>query len=244
MESRLKNAGVRRCRKTKGNQDTRLQDDHQAGRAARIKTPCWQRPAKEQPRTQGTNSNGNPGKVFIPAGLVIPRYRRTGLYALNIRRAVVPEGQKKYHLVRGSAAVAFVHCKPGLHCVIVESELDAITIAQEAPGLCSVIAIPAGNRPDAQTAEFIRAAPDVLYAGDFDDPGKQAFAFWRDNFSCRAWPPATGKDIGDMHKAGVPVRSWIEAGLAPKTPQDAPGLHEAVRGRYPGHRRLFPCRTR
>ena len=153
-------------------------------------------------------------KVFLPAGLVIPTRRKAGLCALNIRRAVVPDGRAKYHLVRGSVAVAFVHGKPGLPCVIVEGELDAAIIVQEAPGLCSVVAIPAGNKPDMQTAAFIRSAPAVLYAGDFDDAGKKEFRWWREHFPCRAWPPAYGKDVGDMHKAGVSVRVWLELGIA------------------------------
>jgi len=160
------------------------------------------------------NAKGNPGRVFLPAGAVIPIRRKAGLFALNIRRAVVPDGQDKYHLAKGSRRVAFIHGKPGLPCVIVESELDAALIAQEAPGLCSVVAIPAGDRPDTQTAAFIRAAPLVLFAGDYDEAGKKAFRWWRANFPfCRVCPPVAGKDVTDMHRAGFPVLDWLELDL-------------------------------
>ncbi|MCL2123405.1 MAG: zinc-binding protein, partial [Desulfovibrionaceae bacterium] len=123
------------------------------------------------------NDKGNPGKVALPAGLVIFTKRKDRTVAVKIRRHnwQPDDNWPKYHAVRGGGNGAYVLGKRDLPVVLVESELDALLIAQETSELCSVVALPAGNRPDAQTAAFLRAAPDILYAGDFDEAGKKAF---------------------------------------------------------------------
>jgi hypothetical protein len=169
------------------------------------------------------NAKGNAGRLFLPAGLVIPTFRKAGLYALNIRRSVVPDGEARYRHVLGSEARAAYAIGPQ-HApmrLIVEGALDALTIAQEAPELCSVVAVPAGNRPDAQAAAFIRLTPVVMYACDYDEAGMKNYAFWRDNFSCRALPPLE-KDVNAMHVAGkFSIREWIECAIEQAYPMDA-----------------------
>ena len=179
------------------------------------------------------NSKGNLGKLYLPAGLVVPTFRKTGLVAVKIRRRDWKPGDTwpKYQAVKGGGNGALILGKGGLPVVLVESELDALLIAQEAPELCAVMALgSASNRPHTAAAKFLEGSPVILAALDFDKPdakgqraGARAWLWWREHFSqARRWPPATGKDPGEMHEAGVPVRMWIEAGLAEKTRQDAP----------------------
>jgi hypothetical protein len=171
-----------------------------------------------------TNSRGNPGKVYVPAGLVVVTFRRPGPVAVKIRRSNWTAADKwpKYHMLKGSGNGAFILGKAGLPVVVVESELDALLIAQEAPDICTAMAIgSASNRPHTAAADFLRNSDGILVALDFDEPdakgqraGTKAWVWWRENFSnARRWPPATGKDPGEMHKAGVSVRLWIEAGI-------------------------------
>ncbi|WP_310600052.1 toprim domain-containing protein [Desulfobulbus sp.] len=186
------------------------------------------------------NSKGNPGKLFLPAGLVVPTFRKAGPVAVKIRRRDWQPGDAwpKYQAVKGGGNGALILGKPGLPVALVESELDALLIAQEAPGLCSVMALgSASNRPHTATVDFLKAAPVILVALDFDQPdargqraGARAWAWWREHFpQSRRWPPAAGKAPGEMHQTGIPVRMWVEVGLVGETRQDAPHAPRAAR---------------
>jgi hypothetical protein len=163
------------------------------------------------------NDKGRPGKIALPAGMVLPTRRKAGVVSLKIRRAVWTEADPwpKYHAVRGGGNGPLVLGKPGLPLVIVESELDGLLIFQEAPDLVAVAAMgSAGNKPTVEATQFLKSAPLLLVALDADDAGRGAVKWWTANFStARRCPPIQGKDPGDMHKGGIPVRAWIEAGL-------------------------------
>ena len=186
------------------------------------------------------SNKGNPGKLYLPAGLVIPTFRKAGPVAVKIRRRDWQPGDtwSKYHAVKGGGNGALILGKPGLPVVLVESELDALLIFQEAPGLCAVMALgSAANRPHTVTADFLKSSPAILAALDFDKPdargqraGARAWLWWREHFrQAKRWPPATGKDPGEMHQAGVPIRVWVEAGLAEKTRGEAPQPSDPAR---------------
>jgi DNA primase len=100
--------------------------------------------------------------------------------------------------------------------VVVESELDALLIAQEAGELAGVIALgTAGAKPDAETAAQLAAAAAILVALDFDEAGEKASAWWLAHYrQAVRWPPAAGKDPGEFFRA-VDVRAWVLAGLPP-----------------------------
>jgi len=188
-------------------------------------------------------STGKPRKVWMPAGLVIPSRRRSGLVAVKIRRSAwTPEDEfPKYVAVVGSVpglALGGGNSKP---VVIVESEIDAVLVWQEARELVGALALgTAKGKPDVDAAAHLRAAPQLLLALDFDRAGIDAFPWWSANFAqSRPWPTPEGKDVGDL--AGVPgyVRAWIEAAFieAPKIipwPQSELGPIETtlLAGRY------------
>ena len=171
------------------------------------------------------NSKGNLGKLYLPVGLVIPTFRKSGPVAVKIRRRDWKPGDDwpKYHAIKGGGSGSLVLGKAGLPVVLVESELDALLIAQEVSSLCSTVALgSASNRPHTTSTAFLKAAPRILCALDFDKPdtkgrraGANASQWWMDNFrQARRWPPTVGKDPGEMHLSGVPVRLWVEAGLS------------------------------
>jgi hypothetical protein len=160
--------------------------------------------------------NGQPKKLWIPMGLSIPLCHGDQVLRVRIRRPEPGDGPR-YYLLRGSDTRAMVLGQDKGVYVLVESELDAILLAQEAGDLVGVVAL--GNaqaRPDTEAMEALGHSRLILVALDDDDAGAQeAQGWWKSHF-CQAnrWPPLGGKDPGDMLKAGRSLRTWIEAGLA------------------------------
>ena len=177
---------------------------------------------------------GRSRKVWLPRGLVLPIRRKAGVTALLIRRAdwKPKDDLPKYWQVKGSGNGCYVIGKPGLPVVLVESILDAVLVWHEARNVAAAVALTgATKKPDAGSAAFLRAAPLILWSLDFDEAGTKAWAWWREIFpGVMAWPCAVGKDPGDMLKAGVPIRLWVEAGIA-----------EAEKGARQGEAFPLPC---
>lgn len=159
--------------------------------------------------------DGSIKRFWLPSGLSIPTYDQGGdLIRVRIRR--FSESGPKYVALSGSCHGPMVLGEAGRPFVVVESELDAILLSQEAGDLAGFVAL--GNnviRPDAATAELLRAAPVVLAALDGDKAGaKEAWQWWPRHFpNTKRHPPIGGKDPGDMFKAGVNLRTWIKIGL-------------------------------
>ncbi|MDL2267186.1 toprim domain-containing protein, partial [Desulfovibrio sp. OttesenSCG-928-G15] len=145
--------------------------------------------------------------------------------AVKVRRKDWFKGDKwpKYYALKGGGDGCLVLGKVGLPVFVVESELDAYLLAQDAAGLCSVVALgSAANHPDTKTAAFIRQAPAVFYSLDYDAPGRKPFAWWKDHFSgIRVCPPVVGKDLGDMVEAGVSLADWVSVALEEEKPLPA-----------------------
>jgi DNA primase len=157
--------------------------------------------------------NGTPQKLWFPKGLTIPLLQGGQVVRVRIRR---PEGEPRYYLLRGSNTAAMVIGGGGPVAILVESELDAMLIHQEAGELVNVIAL--GNaqaRPDQAAADLLRGCELILVALDADHAGvKEAWGWWLDHFlQAHRWPPIQGKDPGEMFMAGVSLKAWVQAGL-------------------------------
>ena len=135
------------------------------------------------------------------------------IWHLNVRR---PTGSPKYCGPAGSGnglygADGIGH---GLPAVLVEGELDALAVAQQAGDLVSAVATGStcGGRRD-QWVRLLCTAPVVLVAFDADDPGEQANDWWLAALPTakRAVPEG---DPAAMLEAGADVRVWVEGGLA------------------------------
>lgn len=160
---------------------------------------------------------GRPRKVWLPAGMVIPSRRKAGISAIKIRRAAwTPEDKfPKYAAVSGSAVLGMALGGQNKPVVALESELDALLVHQEAGDLAAVLALgSASARPDADADAWLRAAPALLLALDFDDAGMSAATWWwRQYPGAILWPVPDGKDVGDLPGLGISIRDWVEAGL-------------------------------
>jgi len=163
----------------------------------------------------GFEDDGKP--VWIPRGVVIPWTIAGELWRVNVRRAVRGEDDgPKYIGPAGSSnglygADGF---RPGIPAVLVEGELDALTINQTAGEL--VTAVATGSTHGARRTRWIArlaARPLVLVAFDTDDAGEAAARYWCETLpNARRWRPYI-HDANDMHRGGMDVRAWIEAGI-------------------------------
>jgi len=163
------------------------------------------------------NTMNPPKKVWLPAGLVFPARRKIGFTALKIRRAAwTPEDTRpKYVTVSGSLPGLALGARANLPVAVVESEIDAMLIWQEARDLVNAVALgTAKAKPDVDMHAHLCAAPRILVALDFDETGKSASAWWMRHYpQASRWPVVAGKDVADMAMTPGLIRAWIEAAI-------------------------------
>jgi DNA primase len=169
---------------------------------------------------------GDGSRIWLPAGLVIPCFRDGTIQKLSVRRSNPenldgpPKWGGRYVLASGSSGkVPMVLGEEKKFFVIVESDLDAILIHQEAWTIVSALSIgSAANKPDEQTSTLLDKADLILVALDADEAGiKSAWDWWPKYFpKATRWPVPIGKDPGEAHQEGVDIKEWILAGLPEK----------------------------
>lgn len=167
--------------------------------------------------------DGSSKKHFIPEGLLIPVFSPSGgVLRLKVRRFKPgPNGPKYLPIPSEPKNIAPLLVQAEARAwAVVESELCALLLAQEAGDLVNVAALgSAVYRPDAELFPQLVGAPFVLVSLDFDEAGnKAAWAWWSEHFppkNCRVWPVPEGKDPSEAWQLGWELRSWIEAGLPP-----------------------------
>lgn len=182
---------------------------------------------KWQPDFRPLNSWGMKGfvnpktkkqKVFaLPAGIVIPWFGSSGLLRVKIRLAAPGPDGPKYSMLKGSALDTWL-TNPGARAfVVVETELDAILVDDQAGDLVGTVGLGSVSmRPDRPSTKNLLGAVRVLDAIDFDTAGHKGRHWWRENFpNSRRWPVPLGNDPGEAYQRGVDIRSWIYAGLPP-----------------------------
>jgi hypothetical protein len=102
--------------------------------------------------------NNRPVKLWLPRGWVIPVYQGDRLARIKIRRPdseLKPNDQKYIFIPGGESVSMSLGSKPVV--VVVEAELDAILLNQEAGELVASVALGSANiRPDKKTAKIQR----------------------------------------------------------------------------------------
>ena len=159
--------------------------------------------------------NGQPNKYWIPRGLTIPLCKDDQVLRVRIRRPK-SDGAPRYYLLRGSDTRAMVLGTDKSVSILVESELDALLLHQEAGDLVNVISLGnAQTRPDQGAAEILNQSQLILVALDADRAGAaESWKWWKEHYRrAHRWPSIRGKDPGEMWAAGVNIRTWIEAAL-------------------------------
>ena len=154
------------------------------------------------------------------AGLVIPYIVDGSIHRLRIRR---PEGDVRYYVVPGSGMAPMTiqanrsTANSKAAWVIVESELDAILVAQDAGDIVGTAALGAVSiKPDDTLKKNLDVSAHIMVALDADKAAAKAWPWWGEHFSqADRWPVPQGKDPGDYRKAGGDIRAWVLAGLPP-----------------------------
>jgi hypothetical protein len=167
-------------------------------------------------------------KLWLPIGIVIPRFAGETLRRVRIR---IPADRRTeqfnvpYYLVPGSAMDTFITREDAKAFTITEAELDAIAIDCQAGDITGAMAM--GNSTAKPTDHAFKLLQDCLHisnALDYDatdEPGKKnaggiGAMWWPKHFAqVERWPVPVGKDPGDAFKAGINLREWIAAGLPP-----------------------------
>ena len=153
-----------------------------------------------------------PRRLWLPGGHIIPCFAGDDVMRLRVRRA---EGDPRYVIISGSGNAPMI-CGTGQHAlVVVESELDAVLVAQEAGDIITVAAMGSvSSKPDIKLHELLQTMPLVLVAFDYDKAGASAWPWWQKHY-CKAtvWPVADGKDPTEAFKRGMSIRAWIKAGV-------------------------------
>jgi DNA primase len=161
--------------------------------------------------------NGKPKRLWIPRGLIIPHVRDGQVVRVRIRRP--SEDPPRYYVLPGSQMDMMVTASRSqskhLAMIVVESELDAILLDQEAGELAGVVALgSASAKPDAIAFDILTRAECILVALDFDEAGSKAMQWWNTHFrQSDRHPVPFGKDPGEAYKQGVPLADWVRAGL-------------------------------
>lgn len=159
--------------------------------------------------------NGQPKKYWIPGGLTIPLCKDDQVLRVRVRRPK-SDANPRYYLLRGSDTRAMVLGTGKPFSILVESELDALLLHQEAGDLVNIISL--GNvqtRPDQGAVEILNQSQLILVALDTDRAGAtESWRWWKEHYlQAHRWPSIQGKDPGEMWAAGVNIRTWVEAGL-------------------------------
>ncbi|MBU4232758.1 MAG: zinc-binding protein [Proteobacteria bacterium] len=163
--------------------------------------------------------DGTPKKIWLPRGLTIPLCLDGNILRIRIRRPKMDlksGDDRRYQTIRGADSRAMLLEPHRDIQVVVESDLDAILVVQEAQGLVGAVSLgTAGKTPDKEAVAVFRRSRLILVSLDSDDAGaKAAWRWWLNHFpQARRWPPVGGKDPGDMLLAGMNLRTWIEAGI-------------------------------
>ncbi|MEI7673584.1 MAG: hypothetical protein WCK00_15870, partial [Deltaproteobacteria bacterium] len=173
--------------------------------------------------------DGSKKKLWIPAGLIIPTFRGETLLRVRVRRHEPVEGSR-YIFLPGGSSDAMVFCGDKKTIVVVESELDAILLHQDAGDVCGAVALGSATiRPDSFTHDILSSVENILVALDSDDAGaKEAWTWWKENYpNSDRLPVIDGKDPTEAKKNGLPLREWILAGI-PDTPSSAKEIPEIL----------------
>jgi hypothetical protein len=155
----------------------------------------------------------------LSKGIVIPTLIDNAIVRIKIRRSAWEVGDRlpKYDEIPGSQqALTMFGYEPQKPVLIVESELDAMLVHQEAGDLCACLPLGGvSKKPDLLTHDRLRKASLILIALDCDEAGKHAFArFWKKTYpQCEPWPICETKSPGDAFHYGVNLRMWVEEGL-------------------------------
>ena len=168
----------------------------------------------------GLAENGH--KIWLPRGITFPWRIGGGIWRLNIRRPLTPSqaaaGEAKYIGPAGYGCGlynvdAVAYDRPA---VLVEGEIDALTVAQACG--TEIAAVATGSTAGARRPEWIARlaqASVVLLAFDVDSngAGEQAAAWWLERLPRGRRLRPLDHDVNSLPEIET-VRAWLTRALA------------------------------
>lgn len=157
-------------------------------------------------------------RLLLPMGTVIPTVKDGQILKIKIRRSDWRPNScfGKYYVVPGST-----DCMPRIGdpssalVVIVEAELDAMLVVQEAGDLCACVALGgAQKRPDDTLHSWLQERENIFFALDYDPAGIAAYQWWQQMYpQLEPWPVPEEKSPGDYFEKGGDLWEWVSSGL-------------------------------
>jgi len=157
-------------------------------------------------------------KIHLLQGIVFPWQVGSEVWKVTFRREGknIPK-EERYRPIAGGGKPLYQlnGLRPNAAAMLVEGELDALSVTQEAGDLLAVVAIgsTAGGRLERWIGRLALCSI-VLVAFDADPAGDKASAWWRQALGPQAkrWRPYWD-DSSAMLQSGVDLRTWIREGL-------------------------------
>jgi DNA primase len=161
-----------------------------------------------------------PAKDHMPSKILIPCYDSQGrLIRIRFRIDNPKPGQERYRISKGSNSYSPfpLGISNGKPVVLVESELDAILVAQEAGSRVGVLGIgTTGAKFISTMVKYLNEkVPLILISLDNDQGGRDKTAsLINELHNAINWcvPEKYGKDPGEAWKR-MSIDKWVEAGL-------------------------------
>lgn len=156
---------------------------------------------------------GRKGKMVLQQGIIIPWFIGEDLWRITVRDEKATSSKDRYKQVAGGSNGLYLAYLLGYDrpIVLVEGEMDALSIAQEAGHDVAVVAT--GSTEGAHTARWIAALARkdlVLVAFDADERGDKASQWWLDRLECAHRMRPWWKDANQMLQDGVDLlNDWI-----------------------------------
>lgn len=185
--------------------------------------------------------------LCLPAGIVLPVWRKAGLAALEVRRFGDDAAHfGKYAFISGGAAgLSYIHGGGnGRVWLVVEGALDGFLALQEADayvaGFIACAGISKGLSADALA--FLGEQSAVAIVPDGDGPGAVGCARLQAQLpgAVVVDVPAE-KDLSAMHASGIPIALWAETFLAGLQAQADTGLSFCRADDFPTLPAVTPC---
>ncbi len=166
---------------------------------------CWELPTDHK-------------KIHLLQGIVYPWLVGAEVWKVTFRRdgKNIPKDER-YRPIAGSSNTLYQlnALRPDAPAMLVEGELDAPSILQEASDLVAVVATgsTAGGRLERWIGRLALCSI-VLVSFDADEAGEEAAAWWLKALGPRAkrWRPYWD-DPSPMLQDGVDLRTWVREGL-------------------------------
>jgi DNA primase len=170
----------------------------------------------ENPERWGLSADHN--KIHLLHGIVFPWQVGSEVWKVTFRQdgKDIPKDQRYRQIGGGGNMLYQINAlRPNAPTMLVEGELDALSIMQEASDLLAVVATgsTAGGRRERWIGRLALCSI-VLVSFDADVAGEEAAAWWLKALGPRAkrWRPYWD-DANAMLQGGVDLRTWVREGL-------------------------------